>query len=1454
MSMASSFWKEDKYRTHFYCALCGGPFARVEIGARPDNDHETPTGDQKARQLDSIAYRQKLTNKEIDTNFLNNNPFELELQQTSSRRASTPEVYTAYDSAKLDSESLKWTRVIRALIHESARHQPAQGLAQLRAHDVAYLTGRGKVREDGSWADAYPSLESEPDSDEEDEFGLPHFGDDCGFHLYQEPDREDRQLLIGSIPFHDECWNILDHAYQVTRARKGLDHVIDVEIDEEDQDIDVNLLWRCLSENLSVCSAGNISDLTIASLRKGSAHDVVSRLSSRMLEESEWLVANPSSTKVLHTPFQPPLEGIARSTSAPESSTSSHSGTHPRDPFFALSHDLILETTKYLTMQEVFRWRIASSMVNSLPIPQRDYRRFLLEDMEYLPKLIQEARPSLESKEDQTDWKCLFEDLHYAHRSDPSLRNRRRIWKIVRPIAEEVLERSKENISHLNGDAKISNRYDINIVRGKVGVCSGAEGSLHSVFFSIPLHNMQPKATEGSCSPRALGSTKPDNPLDPSFLAPEDTVGCIIRIFIWLDYISGSLRGFEFNFEYNSSGQSLTIVSKKIFGRRTSRREEFVVPTTASYRLTGILAYWTGGCVSGIAFTLGVEGTPPDEFNIGELRSPCYGIWHGGGMRRLVAPPKYRSLAGVTGFVNNAGCIETLAIFEQTNRVILNGRGDPIRALSTVSLTQNEASLWHEETPRDVEFLNREGPTVHDWRTRKAEWAMIASTNNFKCQGNFTDLTVFCRGDLLVGLKFNYESTTDGKFWRRSQTLGHTDGNSSSMTIPADESVQTVVIGHTDWGIHSLQIVLSSGTVGPMLGKPYLAACHTVYTMADAASTRGERSGICHFLRTPIVGLHCLYIPELNRIGQLGVAILHPRADPKLASILDLSEGDLKTRPPSPFGPLDLPLLHTDEFQLPWVNTPPHRHLRRASKRSETSARIGKALESTFSGWVSFEQHIQSVTVFGAMQGIQFTYRSSKADDQFGDTSNALPTQTQRFMHYGERIIGIASIPPREYYTRRGSELPMLKFFINNKRTSKNWEIEIETDQLRGIKFSFTSGKICDWYPLIERGPSSKTDLPLLVCGQSENLSGIRVDADTNGWYQAFTGLFGTPSEDNLVNGVRGYQTGGQFSGLRLMRNGNWDEKAIGTATAFSTDFFLGPEEYFCAILSSNDAICFETTGGRISPWIGKSKSDKLGRSQVPHGQRPCGIYVAHSNPTVLCGVGFLLNQNKSHEVSTEPSTRQVGLEAAPRKRDLPSLRDYKWATDINLLDFAFAPAARFRDLAVGQTILPQPKLAHIIIFPKSLRKIEAYVNNKPSHYGLKALKFHGDPQMSTVVLGDWQDQFAEPSSNEMMTIDGCGGERIVTLKIGIHRHPLGDRIVKLLVRTNKSRETEIVSWRYSTREEPPVSMYQEYQLQADIANDYEISGFYYCLGLHIHDIQLITRRSNSTYPLSPSD
>lgn len=243
------------YETHFHCALCGGPFAHVfrtavsstqpTHAARNGYDiyNRGPAGDDDADDKEDLDLGGEFNIKPEDNWIvpeevvLNNMSYaakrsrklRLRAETEGRRRGMMSERRTtrqAYDGRRISTKQMKWTKNLRALIYKKATVQP---LNHEHYGTTAYLTGRGLIRQVHNWADAFASVDEEEGDEEHMEY--PVFTEEekaantYGFHVYQELGRSDSRYVISSIPFHDECWSLLDLAIEESGKERGVERM-----------------------------------------------------------------------------------------------------------------------------------------------------------------------------------------------------------------------------------------------------------------------------------------------------------------------------------------------------------------------------------------------------------------------------------------------------------------------------------------------------------------------------------------------------------------------------------------------------------------------------------------------------------------------------------------------------------------------------------------------------------------------------------------------------------------------------------------------------------------------------------------------------------------------------------------------------------------------------------------------------------------------------------------------------------------------------------------------------------------------------------------------------------------------------------------------------------------------------------------------------------------------------
>ena len=257
--------RKQQYDTHFYCALCGGPFAHVfrtplnpattTHNTNDDdnnaNDYDDSTNTDPENEFNHSSEENRIIPEEAveqDMSYAakRSRRLRLEAQQHGKRKGMMPEPRTvrqAYDGQRIAVDQMKWTRNLRAIINRKAREHPLNYELYLDQDSLAYMTGRGLIRQGYNWADAYASIEEDEDVDDDDNDDddddndarvhpeYPVFSDSArmnntyGFHVYKEFNAHHTSSFISSIPFHDECWSLLDLAVEETGNELGLENM-----------------------------------------------------------------------------------------------------------------------------------------------------------------------------------------------------------------------------------------------------------------------------------------------------------------------------------------------------------------------------------------------------------------------------------------------------------------------------------------------------------------------------------------------------------------------------------------------------------------------------------------------------------------------------------------------------------------------------------------------------------------------------------------------------------------------------------------------------------------------------------------------------------------------------------------------------------------------------------------------------------------------------------------------------------------------------------------------------------------------------------------------------------------------------------------------------------------------------------------------------------------------------
>lgn len=466
-----------------------------------------------------------------------------------------------------------------------------------------------------------------------------------------------------------------------------------------------------------------------------------------------------------------------------------------------------------LTSTDIFSLKAATPAVHNVCLPDSFYRRFLREEFQYLPTLAKEVK-SYESARyrqrlNKIDWKGSFERLrklmvtpnghgdNWDH-VDIGLKNRNRIWKIVKPMADELVESSSVLLQH---------RYNVpeakagvtGVVRGCVGVRTGKEGAMQSVYFG---------------SRTRL----------PSFEGEDEKALEVVRrvssVRIWLDREEGPLCGIDFSI-IDQEGRE----ERQRFGRKGSSDEVLeILPND----LTGFVFCLENSIICGIQLVL----------NDDQISSTRVGQWNGN-VRKISVPIACRKLVGIVGFVNSGGFIETLGALEETLDL---EREDKFGRLSTPPLTvdlfHGEASVWKRLPPKGerLEFLEREGPHIMDWRMSVAEWEVWE--NGFHEEGvntqlqkerSLLEIVGYYDDVALRGLEFIYEEHGNGQ--RITSLLGSREASKrDSIRFKKGESMAAIVICFSNACIHGILvwslIPVASTKPGKKIANSITLVCH----------------------------------------------------------------------------------------------------------------------------------------------------------------------------------------------------------------------------------------------------------------------------------------------------------------------------------------------------------------------------------------------------------------------------------------------------------------------------------------------------------------------------------------------------------------------------------------------------------------------------------------------------
>lgn len=494
-----------------------------------------------------------------------------------------------------------------------------------------------------------------------------------------------------------------------------------------------------------------------------------------------------------------------------------------QDPFHKLPHEIKVEVFRYLTSTDIFSLKQASLSVHLVELPSLMYKRFIQEEFNYFPPLMTAIKRLTQSSQDiRVDWRATFERVRKSIRTpepgdgsewdeiDINLKNRNRIWKIVKPMAEEFVESCPSVLRQKYGvPVQLANRTSV--VRSYVGTRSGREGVAESAYFGERAKKIS----------KYIYADDEDEDSEDEVEAEDGVVGTdLIKVRIYLsnakevDSGLGLLRSDIKEGSQIVCGIGFLIVDEeeegihiRRFGRRSFHFKDIEIPPGKS--LIGFVFCFTENVVSGIRLVFG-------DSNLSELSefSQPIGKW-GGVMRKIVADPDCRILVGVTGFINSSGFIEKIGLLETTlTRKTSDQYGTIPIDLLQVELSHEESSVWRvlPPTPTKLHFLEREGPKIRNWREHMAEWEVwqsgyegegVVLSPSQPTRKDLCEMIGYYDNEFLRGLSFIYD-TPSGK---EESSIGVTKARTrGSFKLCLGEKISAAVISFGVGGIHGILV------------------------------------------------------------------------------------------------------------------------------------------------------------------------------------------------------------------------------------------------------------------------------------------------------------------------------------------------------------------------------------------------------------------------------------------------------------------------------------------------------------------------------------------------------------------------------------------------------------------------------------------------------------------------
>ena len=145
--------------------------------------------------------------------------------------------------------------------------------------------------------------------------------------------------------------------------------------------------------------------------------------------------------------------------------------------------------------------------------------------------------------------------------------------------------------------------------------------------------------------------------------------------------------------------------------------------------------------------------------------------------------------------------------------------------------------------------------------------------------------------------------------------------------------------------------------------------------------------------------------------------------------------------------------------------------------------------------------------------------------------------------------------------------------------------LEVESQYLAAIEFTFTKVRLVSWQPLFDYRPLARDGRPTPSNGRHsqfwkspeilDQYPEAEADRDLIPFEPVLMDIFAGTERNHEIDGVKGYVivtrswsqgaeaevTNTRFCGLRFRRGGLWDEEPLGQASAYENTFLLLPDE-----------------------------------------------------------------------------------------------------------------------------------------------------------------------------------------------------------------------------------------------------------------------------------------------------